>query len=79
MYQRRFDPQEWVRLVRDERVTTATVVPTMLARIVAVLEEQSTELPTLRNFAYGGSKVAQPLVRRRSNCCRRWASSTPTD
>jgi acyl-CoA synthetase (AMP-forming)/AMP-acid ligase II len=64
VYLRRFDPQEWVRLVRDERVTTATVVPTMLSRIVAVLEEQSAELPTLRNFAYGGSKVSRPLVRR---------------
>jgi acyl-CoA synthetase (AMP-forming)/AMP-acid ligase II len=64
VYLRRFDPQEWVRLVRDERVTTATVVPTMLSRIVAVLEEQSAGLPTLRNFAYGGSKVARPLVRR---------------
>src|SRR6202021_3160303 len=61
---RRFDPQQWVRLVRDERVTTATVVPTMLSRLVAVLGEQSAELPTLRNFAYGGSKGARPLVRR---------------
>lgn len=64
VYLRLFDPHEWVRLVRDERITTATVVPTMLARIVAVLEEQSAELPTLRTFAYGGSKVARPLVRR---------------
>jgi acyl-CoA synthetase (AMP-forming)/AMP-acid ligase II len=64
VYLRRFDPHEWVRLARDERVTTATVVPTMLSRIVAVLEEQSAGLPTLRNFAYGGSKVARPLVRR---------------
>jgi acyl-CoA synthetase (AMP-forming)/AMP-acid ligase II len=64
VYLRRFDPREWVRLIRDERVTTATVVPTMLDRIVAVLEQESVELPTLRNFAYGGSKVAQPLVRK---------------
>jgi acyl-CoA synthetase (AMP-forming)/AMP-acid ligase II len=64
VYLRRFDPREWVRLVRTEKVTTATVVPTMLDRIVAVLEEESAELPTLRNFAYGGSKVAQPLVRK---------------
>jgi acyl-CoA synthetase (AMP-forming)/AMP-acid ligase II len=64
VYLRRFDPREWVRLVRTEGVTTATVVPTMLDRIVAVLEEESAELPTLRNFAYGGSKVAQPLVRK---------------
>jgi acyl-CoA synthetase (AMP-forming)/AMP-acid ligase II len=64
VYLRRFDPREWVRLVRTEGVTTATVVPTMLDRIVAVLEEGSVELPTLRHFAYGGSKVAQPLVRK---------------
>jgi acyl-CoA synthetase (AMP-forming)/AMP-acid ligase II len=64
VYLRRFDPRDWVRLVRTEGVTTATVVPTMLDRIVAVLEEESVELPTLRNFAYGGSKVAQPLVRK---------------
>ncbi|HKH53353.1 MAG TPA: fatty acid--CoA ligase family protein [Mycobacterium sp.] len=61
---RRFDPREWVRLVHDEKVTTATVVPTMLDRIVTVLEEESVELPTLRNLAYGGSKVSQPLVRK---------------
>lgn len=64
VYQRRFDPREWVRLVRTEGVTTATVVPTMLDRIVAVLEEEPAELPTLRNLAYGGSKVALPLVRK---------------
>ncbi len=59
-----FDPHEWVRLVESERVTTATVVPTMLDRIVAVLEPGGHELPTLRNLAYGGSKVGLPLVRR---------------
>ncbi|HEY1839725.1 MAG TPA: AMP-binding protein [Mycobacterium sp.] len=64
VYLRRFEPHGWVRLVGEERVTTATVVPTMLSRIVAVLEEQSATLPTLRNFAYGGSKVPRPLVRR---------------
>ncbi|MGO9360221.1 MAG: class I adenylate-forming enzyme family protein [Xanthobacteraceae bacterium] len=59
-----FDPHEWVRLVNAEKVTTATVVPTMLDRIVAVLESDGHELPSLRNLAYGGSKVGLPLVRR---------------
>ena len=62
-----FDPQEWVRLVNAENVTTATLVPTMLDRVVAVLEagdEASVRLPSLRNLAYGGSKVGLPLVRR---------------
>ena len=59
-----FDPQEWVRLINAEHVTTATVVPTMLDRIVTVLEGGGHELPSLRNLAYGGSKVGLPLVRR---------------
>ncbi|OBI44858.1 AMP-dependent synthetase [Mycobacterium sp. E796] len=64
VYQCKFDPREWARLVRDERVTTATVVPTMLDRIIAELEASPMDLPTLRTLAYGGSKVGLPLVRR---------------
>lgn len=64
VYLRQFDAHRWVRLVCDEGVTTATVVPTMLDRIVTALETDPTELPTLRNLAYGGSKVALPLVRK---------------
>jgi acyl-CoA synthetase (AMP-forming)/AMP-acid ligase II len=59
-----FDAQEWVRLINAEHVTTATVVPTMLDRIVRVLEGGGHDLPSLRNLAYGGSKVGLPLVRR---------------
>ncbi|MBX9920284.1 MAG: acyl--CoA ligase, partial [Mycolicibacterium frederiksbergense] len=64
VYLTQFDAREWVRLVESEGVTSATVVPTMLDRIVTVLESQSTALPTLRTLAYGGSKVALPLVRK---------------
>ncbi|MGU3501175.1 class I adenylate-forming enzyme family protein [Mycobacterium sp. C31M] len=64
VYLRHFDAREWVRLVESEGVTSATVVPTMLDRIVTVLEDQNTGLPTLRTLAYGGSKVALPLVRK---------------
>jgi acyl-CoA synthetase (AMP-forming)/AMP-acid ligase II len=64
VYLTKFDPAEWVRLVADEGITTATVVPTMLDRIVTTLERRPTDLPTLRNLAYGGSKVALPLVRK---------------
>jgi len=64
VYLTSFDAREWVRLVGDEEVSSATVVPTMLDRIVTVLEEQATALPSLRTLAYGGSKVALPLVRK---------------
>ncbi len=78
VYLTNFDAREWVRLVAEEKVTTATVVPTMLDRIVTALEQEPVELPSLRNLAYGGSKVGLPLVRKASTCCRRSASSTPT-
>lgn len=64
VYLRRFDPVGWVHAVRTQQVTTATVVPTMLDRIVTVLENQATALPSLRNLAYGGAKAPQPLVRK---------------
>lgn len=64
VYLTNFDAHEWVRLTNAEQVTTATVVPTMLDRIVAVLETGEHKLPSLRNLAYGGSKVGLPLVRR---------------
>ncbi|WP_029114779.1 class I adenylate-forming enzyme family protein [Mycobacterium sp. URHB0044] len=64
VYLRHFDASEWVRLVGAEGVTSATVVPTMLDRIVTFLEAENTTLPSLRTLAYGGSKVAAPLVRK---------------
>ncbi|WP_216906426.1 class I adenylate-forming enzyme family protein [Nocardia noduli] len=63
VYLRSFDPAEWVRLINNERVTTATVVPTMLDRVITEIKRAGTTLPTLRNLAYGGSKVPLPLVR----------------
>jgi acyl-CoA synthetase (AMP-forming)/AMP-acid ligase II len=64
VYLTNFEAREWVRLVADEKVTTATVVPTMLDRIVTALQQEPVELPSLRNLAYGGSKVGLPLVRK---------------
>ncbi len=64
VYLSKFDPQEWISLVTGEGITTATVVPTMLDRIVSALERTPSELVTLRNLAYGGSKVPLPLVRK---------------
>lgn len=64
VYLPHFDAGEWIRLVRDEGATSATVVPTMLDRIVSALESDNSSLPTLRSLAYGGSKVPLPLVRK---------------
>lgn len=64
VYLPNFDAEEWVGLVVEESVTSATVVPTMLDRIVSVLESGGHRLPSLKSLAYGGSKVGLPLVRK---------------
>jgi acyl-CoA synthetase (AMP-forming)/AMP-acid ligase II len=55
-----FEPSSWVSLARDQGVTHALVVPTMLARIVEVLE--SGGLPALRHVAYGGGRMPRPVI-----------------
>jgi acyl-CoA synthetase (AMP-forming)/AMP-acid ligase II len=67
VYLTQFDAWEWLALVQREGITSATVVPTMLDRIVTALEATNSpapSLPTLQTLAYGGSKVPLPLVRK---------------
>ena len=62
-----FTAADWVGLVRREGVTSAMVVPTMLARIVEHLEAEgdgSPGLPSLRSLSYGGGRMPQPVVER---------------
>lgn len=58
----RFDPAEWLETVRSEEVTSALVVPTMLARIID--SDADKALPTLRSLAYGGAPMPTVVVRR---------------
>lgn len=61
----RFTPEGWIEAVRAEQVTHAFVVPTMLARIVAVMEAQGgVELPSLRTLSYGGARMPVPVLER---------------
>lgn len=56
-----FDSREWLRLVRDQRVTNAMVVPTMLARI---MDDPGLDraVPALRALAYGGAKTPPRVI-----------------
>ena len=57
-----FEPRAWVRLVNDERVTHAMVVPTMLTRIVDVLAADGSALPSLRHLSYGGGRMPAKTI-----------------
>ncbi|MBE9373267.1 long-chain fatty acid--CoA ligase [Saccharopolyspora sp. HNM0983] len=58
-----FTPSAWLRLVRDERVTNAMVVPTILARI---MDDGSADrsVPSLRTLAYGGAAMPPRVIER---------------
>ena len=60
-----FDPLNWLEVARQESVTSAFVVPTMLSRIVDALEgKQSADLPDLKALSYGGGKMPLPVIHR---------------
>lgn len=60
-----FEPENWLRVVREEAITTTFVVPTMLARIVDSLDGQkSANTPHLRSISYGGGKMPLTVIRR---------------
>jgi len=60
-----FDARAWLELAGREAVTNAFLVPTMLARIVDALEQDSGAAPgSLRALAYGGGKMPLPVIQR---------------
>ncbi len=59
-----FDPAAWLEVARAESVTSATLVPTMLARLTAYLHGRTGDVPTLRLLAYGGAKLPRPVLER---------------
>ena len=60
-----FSAEAWIELARKHKVSTAFVVPTMLARIVEALEGQdSADMPHLLNLSYGGGKMPLSVIER---------------
>jgi acyl-CoA synthetase (AMP-forming)/AMP-acid ligase II len=57
-----FTPEAWVELAAAESITHAMLVPTMLGRILDVLEARKQTLPQLRSLSYGGGRMPQAVV-----------------
>ncbi len=64
VYLPQFDARAWVEAVRDERITHAMVVPTMLARICDALDAAAGGLPSLRSISYGGARTPATVLQR---------------
>jgi acyl-CoA synthetase (AMP-forming)/AMP-acid ligase II len=60
-----FDPDDWLALATSQRATNAFLVPTMLARIIARLDDGvCANLSALRAIAYGGGRMPTELIER---------------
>lgn len=60
-----FAPEAWLDLAAAEGVTNAFVVPTMLSRIIAALDQTAAlPPPALRAIAYGGGKMPLEIITR---------------
>lgn len=59
-----FDGAAWLELCREEAVTNAFVVPTMLSRVIEHLDAtgESGALPAMRAIAYGGGKMPPQVI-----------------
>jgi acyl-CoA synthetase (AMP-forming)/AMP-acid ligase II len=62
--QTRFDAGQWLRMVREHRVTSTFMVPTMLQRILDHPDFDGTDLSSLSAIAYGAAAAPVALVRR---------------
>ena len=59
-----FTPQAWVEAAAGEGVTHAMVVPTMLGRILDLLESTGERLPRLKALSYGGGRMPPAVIER---------------
>ena len=60
-----FDPDSWLKLASDESASNAFVVPTMLSRIIARLDEGAkADLTSLQAIAYGGGPMPVVVIER---------------
>jgi fatty-acyl-CoA synthase len=59
-----FTPDDWVATAARERITNAMVVPTMLDRILDVMDNTGETLPALRALSYGGGRMPENTITR---------------
>ncbi len=62
VYLESFDAQLWLDTLRNERITQAMVVPTMLARVVQHLDGSPADAPMLATLSYGGARMPLPVL-----------------
>jgi fatty-acyl-CoA synthase len=64
VYLPQFTPHAWSGVAREEAISHAMVVPTMLTRILDAVESDGQGLPALRHLSYGGGRMPVGIIAR---------------
>ena len=59
-----FDPAKWLGLAKEENITHAFLVPTMLSRVVESLNGGQANCPSLQVLSYGGARMPITVLER---------------
>ncbi len=62
--QRQFDPRDWMRLVQEERVDRAMMVPTMLKQLMDDEKFHEYDLSSLKVITYGAAPMPLEVIKR---------------
>jgi len=64
VYLPNFTPEAWVDAAASEKISHAMVVPTMLGRVLDLIEQRGENLPHLCALSYGGGRMPQSVIER---------------
>ncbi len=64
----RFDPDDVLRLIEQERVTSWGALGSMGPRVLAAAEDSERDLSSVTNVGFGGAPVSEDLQRRLREC-----------
>lgn len=64
VYLPQFTPESWVATAAGEGITHAMVVPTMLDRILDVMDKTGEKLSAFKAMSYGGGRMPEPVIAR---------------
>lgn len=56
---KKFDPSDCMRLIDEQKITNALLVPAMLQSILSLPNIETYEISSLRNIQFGGSKISE--------------------
>ncbi|HEX3362120.1 MAG TPA: AMP-binding protein [Solirubrobacterales bacterium] len=64
----KFDPEAFLRLMLEERITATFLVPTMIAMLVDAADGKPVADNPLRNVSYGGAPITAPALEAAMHC-----------